>query len=341
MVDLSAPDPGRITTLAELTQTLNKLRRRAAGPGRVQLSVREIAKRTGRAPSTLDPYLRGLRLCPEDTFEEILVALGIPRNNLRHWLDAWERVAEAHRQPETSHRRALDYQTEFMYRINEERVHTPRIGIITGDLRRVKNTQIWINSENTHMQMARFEDFSTSAIIRFGGARRDRTGTIVHDSIAEDLDRTVSGHRPVVAGTAITTGSGQLVNTHGVDYVIHVAAVHGEPGEGYRQVNDIGTCVTNACAEAERVCAIDNKSRAVLIPLLGTGEGGGEIRRTTEAMLGAALDHFAAQTSRIHTLRFLAYTAAELTTVRDTFETNPHLTYCDPTAAARPEQESP
>ena len=86
-------DPGRIQTSADLIRELDVLRRRAAGPGQVRLSVREIAKRSGKAPSTLDLYLRGQRLCPEDTFEEVLRALGVRNDQLGPWLDAWERVA--------------------------------------------------------------------------------------------------------------------------------------------------------------------------------------------------------------------------------------------------------
>jgi len=90
-----SPDPRQIHTLTDLTRALDRLRFRAAGSGQVRLSVREIAKKTGRAPSTLDPYLRGQRLCPEDTYEEMLRALGVPNDGLGLWLDAWERVAEA------------------------------------------------------------------------------------------------------------------------------------------------------------------------------------------------------------------------------------------------------
>src|SRR5438874_490873 len=39
---------------------------------------------------------------------------------------------------------------------------TQRIAIITGDLRNVRGMDVWVNAENTNMQMARFYDRSMS-----------------------------------------------------------------------------------------------------------------------------------------------------------------------------------
>jgi hypothetical protein len=43
------------------------------------------------------------------------------------------------------------------------------IGIVTGDLFRVRCAEVWVNSENTAMRMARVDEFSVSAIIRYQG----------------------------------------------------------------------------------------------------------------------------------------------------------------------------
>ncbi|WP_214103899.1 macro domain-containing protein [Acrocarpospora catenulata] len=328
MSDYEIPDPVGITTLKELTRALTMLRRRAAGKGQVQMPVREIAKRTGRAPSTLDPYLRGQRLCPESTYEDILVVLGVPRDRLRPWLDAWERVADGAERPNASPARHLNHQIEFLYRLRPPpTVDGPRLGIITGDLRRVKSIEIWVNSENTQMRMARFDDCCISAVIRFESARHDGGGGIVHDPIADELEHRVHGRRPVHPGTAIMTGPGQLAGANGVEHVIHVAAVQGEPGRGYRQVRDVGRCVTNACALAETLCARDGRPRAVLFPLLGTGSGGGDLRDTVEVLLGAAVDHLSTRRSLLRTVYFLAYTAEELAICREAFDGNPRLDF--------------
>src|SRR6185369_11172535 len=133
-------------------------------------------------------------------------------------------------------------------------------------------------------------EHSVSAIIRFQGAVHDETGRVVDDRIADELALKVAGRTPVAAGAALTTGPGELARRHGVHNVIHVAAVQGEPGEGYRPIADIGRCVTNALAEAERL-ATDGPARSILFPLLGTGQAGGPVEPTARAIAGAALDH--------------------------------------------------
>lgn len=333
--DTTLVDPMRIATLEDLARELGRLRRRAARPGQVQLSVRDIAARIGKAPSTLDPYLRGQRLCPADVYEEILRALGVKNSRLRPWLDAWERLADTapapgrlapvtaaarrrRAEPASRRPRPLSYVEEFRYDLVPAPPHASGIGIVTGDLRRVRCAEVWVNSENTSMRMPRYEEYSISAIIRFEGALRDETGRVVHDHIADELTRKVAGRTPVAPGTAIATGSGELARSNGVRYVIHVAAVQGEPGEGYRQVLDVGRCVTNALAEAERLGTGDDAPvRSILFPLLGTGVGGGDLEPTFTVLLGAAMDYLAARPDTgIKTVYFLAYTDIELDVCR-------------------------
>ena len=353
-------DPGRISTLQDLTQEIAKLRRRAAKKGQLQLSVREIAAKVGKAPSTLDPYLRGQRLCPVDTYEQILRALGVANDQLRPWLDAWERVADtrllrfqgldlAKQQtqlwrrrendagarataPRTDVRRdrggaqPLSYQTEFLYRLVPPAPNaTARVGIVTGDIRRVRCAEIWVNSENADMRMSRFDDYSVSAIIRFEGALRDEAGRVVADYIADELDRKMVGKRPVPAGTAIVTGAGKLTESNGVRHIIHVAAVLGEPGEGYRQIRDVSRCVTSALAEAERLGSLETPIQSILFPILGTGVGGAQVEPTVVALLGAAVDHLTTAESRIRTVYFSAYTDVELAVCKAVFDANPRL----------------
>ena len=87
------PDPRRLDTLDDLVRAFDTLRRRGARKGQERLSVRDLAQRTGTAPSTLDPYLRGIRLPPADIYEDLLHALGIGAGEMRPWLDAWARIA--------------------------------------------------------------------------------------------------------------------------------------------------------------------------------------------------------------------------------------------------------
>ncbi|WP_306214291.1 macro domain-containing protein [Actinoplanes sp. RD1] len=300
------PDPATLHTLDDLADAFTRLRRRAARPGQVQRSVRDIAARTGRAPSTLDPYLRGLRLCPADVYEEILRALGIGGAELRPWLDAWERIAD-HRADGPvgggSRPAILPYSETFRYRVANA---TAELVVITGDLRRVTCAEVWVNSENTQMRMARVEESSVSAVIRFLGADRDGSDRVVADRIADELEAAVAGRRPVAAGTAVVTGAGNLTARNGVRHVVHVAAVRGEPGEGYRPVADLGRCVTNALLAAEELGAA-----TILFPLLGAGSGGGSPGPTAQVMAGAAVDHLTARPGPLRKVHLLASTAVE------------------------------
>ena len=86
--------------------------------------------------------------------------------------------------------RALEYTDVFLFRVAAP-TGTPKryVGIVSGDLRRVRYADVWVNSENTMMRMARFEEFSVSSIIRYEGSVRDEFGSVVVDTIAEELAR--------------------------------------------------------------------------------------------------------------------------------------------------------
>src|SRR5262249_46034276 len=166
-----------------------------------------------------------------------------------------------------------------------------RIGVVGGSIRRVRFADVWVNPENTEMEMPRISEFSISAIIRYGGARLDQAGRVTEDVIADELAAVVGPRRPVAPGTAIVTGAGRLAETHNVPFVIHVAGVQGEPGAGFRQVRNVGDCVTNALDQADRLTRAGQQASTVLIPVLGVGMGGGPIEPTVRLLLGAALDY--------------------------------------------------
>jgi O-acetyl-ADP-ribose deacetylase (regulator of RNase III) len=185
--------------------------------------------------------------------------------------------------------------------------------IVPGDILRCTTADVWVNSENTEMYMARPTDFSVSGLIRFWGAKRDQAGRMTDDPISAELDALVA-RRPVAPGSVFTTGSGELAHSHHVRHVIHVAAVHGEPGAGYRQVGDVGGCVRNVLVAVEEL-----GHHSVLFPLLGTGAAGADVLSTAEAMVAGAVDHLADHPGTLlRRILFLGYTRREfdaLTTV--------------------------
>jgi len=201
---------------------------------------------------------------------------------------------------------------EFRYVVNGHPKR--RFVLVTGDLRNVKGVDIWVNSENTDMQMSRFHENSSSALIRYHGARRDETtGRVVEDCVANELAARMAGKVSVEPGAAIVTGPGELKGRNGLAALIHLAAVQGAPAQGYRQVERIGDGVRNALLRAEEIARENPAVTSVLFPLLGVGQARAQIGPTARATVSAVLEHARTDLDgRIRTIYLLAYTDAEL-----------------------------
>jgi ribosomal protein L29 len=133
----------------------------------------------------------------------------------------------------------LDTTEKIEYKLKDKK--SKRVGLVTGDLRKTHNiADVWVNTENTNMQMARFHERSISGIIRYMGAKKNKALQIEQDIVADELKEQTKSFRKVQPAATFVTSSGELENTHGVKKIIHVASVNGEPGLGYSPVNDIG-----------------------------------------------------------------------------------------------------
>jgi hypothetical protein len=200
-----------------------------------------------------------------------------------------------------------------------------RIGVVPGSIRRINHIDMWVNSENTDMQMARHNEFSVSATIRYWGAARDLSGQVVTDLVANELSTVVHNYRPVAPGTAIVTGTGTLAASNNVRRIIHVASVLGEPGAGFRQVRDVDQCVTNALAQAERQAEVDPTIRRIIFPLLGTGTAtGADVESTAHRMATTAVEYLAAHpATMLREINFLGYTVEELSALQRVMGTLP------------------
>lgn len=192
-----------------------------------------------------------------------------------------------------------------------------QIEVISGDILDVRSADIWVNSENTDMEMARITEFSVSGIIRYWGSERDTSGRVTQDVIADELEVAVSGRRPVAPASVFTTGAGRLGATHRVRRIIHVAAVEGQPGTGFRQVRDVGRCVTSILVEADRLAAVEPGIRSVLLPTLGAGVGRADVARTARSIVGAAVAYLHDNPTALNTVAFLAYTQGEAVAYAD------------------------
>jgi O-acetyl-ADP-ribose deacetylase (regulator of RNase III) len=195
-------------------------------------------------------------------------------------------------------------------------------GVVPGTIRNVRTADIWVNSENTDMHMARHNEFSVSGIIRYWGSVRDRYGHVLRDLIADELETNTGPHRPVAPGTAVVTGPGALAGSHQVRHVIHVASVQGEPGAGYRQVRNLDWCVTNALRCAEDL-APHLPRGSVLFPLLGTGVAGAEIGHTARTMIAAAVDYVRMRPDTgLRHIVFLGYNRGEYQVIEAALRSN-------------------
>jgi O-acetyl-ADP-ribose deacetylase (regulator of RNase III) len=163
-----------------------------------------------------------------------------------------------------------------------------RVGILTGGLQQIKDIDIWVNSENTNMQMARFYERSGSAVIRFSGARKDTTGDVKEDTIAEELAALMNGKLSVSPGTILVTSPGEL-KKRGVRWIFHAAAVHGQLSKGYSPVADLTACIRNALEMADMPKY--RKCSSILFPLFGTGTGGARVDNTVKELIESAINY--------------------------------------------------
>jgi O-acetyl-ADP-ribose deacetylase (regulator of RNase III) len=185
-----------------------------------------------------------------------------------------------------------------------------RIGLITGNIQGVKCADIWVNSENTNMQMARYYDRSISGTIRYLGARKDVAGDVVEDLIFNELAKLMTNKSVVQPATILPTGSGELEKSHNVKSIFHVAAVRGQVGSGYQPIDNIEYCVRNALERAE---VTGTPCKSILFPLLGTGTGKGDLEQLVTALITSALGFLEAdENTKIQCVYFLNWTDREL-----------------------------
>lgn len=220
--------------------------------------------------------------------------------------------------------RPLAQSTRFDVPLRGSRRH--RIGVVTGNLANVLGVDVWVNPENTRMEMSRIDEPTVSAAIRYHGGRRDDAGHLVDDVIVKELVELMDGRPYVSAGQVLVTGPGELLESHQVRRIVHVAGVEGEPGSGYRQVMDLGRCARNILAEVDRLAEAGEPLRSVVLPLLGTGGGNSDLHRTVDTLLAATVSYFDSHpTSRIRIVYLLAYTDVQEAVCRTALDGRPEL----------------
>jgi len=213
------------------------------------------------------------------------------------------------------------------------------IGIVGGNLRNVnlgaslyrRPIDIWVNSENVNMQMARPYDLSISGLIRYLGAEKDDTGTIVRDTIDEELRAKMGTRQLVNPGDVVSTGAGELARTHQVKRIYHAASVYGVVGAGYHGIVNVEQCVTNALArvdlEARGLVSRAAKrqpgggkraAESLLFPLLAAGTARADVIQSARRQVGTAVNYLRsrAEITKVKRVYFLAPTETVLTGLR-------------------------
>lgn len=199
------------------------------------------------------------------------------------------------------------------------------MGVLTGDLEELRNmADIWVSSENTDLQLARYHDRSVSGLIRYLGARKVK-GRIVEDCIGDAVKKEtpVDSEKqaaPVNPGSVTPTESGELKNTHGVQRIYHAATVQGTPGRGYQRVPNFTVCISTALSIADSENAGRDKAEkltSILFPVFGAGTAQGDFRESAKKLMSAALRHIENHGSSLKRVFFLARGKPELSACLD------------------------
>lgn len=190
------------------------------------------------------------------------------------------------------------------------------IGLITGDIQDVRSVDVWVNSENSNMQMDRYYERSISSIIRYLGAKKDDAGCVIDDTIAEELKLKMREREFVPPAHVISTSSGALTETHNVKRIFHVASVIGAIGQGYRPIQHLNRCVTNALYKIEEYP--EESLKSILFPLMGTGKGRGNLQSNSSLLINSAVAYLQNSSNKIiEEVYFLTYTQEELDVCRN------------------------
>src|SRR5580692_1576025 len=78
-----------------------------------------------------------------------------------------------------------------------------KIALITGNIQGVKCVDVWVNSENTNMQMSRYYDKSISGTIRYLGAQKDAAGDVTEDCVMNELTALIGTKNSVQPATVL------------------------------------------------------------------------------------------------------------------------------------------
>lgn len=207
------------------------------------------------------------------------------------------------------------------------------IGIRTGDIAGIKDADTWVNSENNWLLMARAVDATISANIRYLSAKRDPSGIPLNDPVQQALRPHAYGRvKPIPLGSVRFTKSGRLEQTHGVKRILHVVSVSARPLRGAQAGPDPGDYVRDVIRAAERYnrsvlrrILFRPRLTTMIMPMLGTGMGGGKVEDAADLLVdgmirGAAAIHDRKKPPTLTKVHMLAYSTRQYIPLRNAFD---------------------
>ncbi|MEV7418594.1 Appr-1-p processing protein [Streptomyces sp. NPDC089919] len=155
-----------------------------------------------------------------------------------------------------------------------------RITVHVSSVELLRDIDILVSSENTHLEMSKTFRPTVSGALRRAAAVRGPDGGITDDVLARELASWTAAHGraglPVRPGTVAPTSAGAL-GERGVRRIYHAAVVRPLDDGGRYDVDPqtVADAVTGvfALARAERD-AYDPPLASICFPLLGAGQGG-------------------------------------------------------------------
>ena len=209
-----------------------------------------------------------------------------------------------------------------------------KIGLRTGDITEVTDVDVWVNSENDRMQMARTIERSISSTIRYLGARVNDKGEIIQDHVADNLAaavrkrlKTKKGEQPrVELGTVFDTDTGALDRKHNVKRLFHVATVTGKHGQGFKVGEDLNHYVRNVIMAVEEYNNVPRnvKLRSMLIPVFGSGQANSQPEDVTDQLVSGCVEAVRALAKsntppKLSRIEFLAFSTREYEALERSF----------------------
>jgi O-acetyl-ADP-ribose deacetylase (regulator of RNase III) len=171
------------------------------------------------------------------------------------------------------------------------------------------------------MMMDRFLGKSLSARIRYLGANKDENDNVVEDTIEEALRSAVGRRAHVKIGTVFVTESGQLLTTHRVKRIFHLASVQGGvAGGGFKaELNNLAPSIDKLLKRADtennrtwRTLLGLGSFQSILIPMFGAGDGGLVVEDVARTIIPPAIEYFQyADMPTLKEIYFLAFTTRD------------------------------